>query len=99
MEIIALYIGYFILGVFGFVLLVFALFSLWLTIAGVRRIITTKQTIRFMRKYEEKATYEVLNMALQTLLLRGASKNNTLEEIEYLIERFRKRCNIHKDEK
>lgn len=52
-----------------------------------------------MRKSEEKATYEVLNMALQTLLLRGASKNNTLEEVEYLIERFRKRCNIHKDGK
>lgn len=94
MTTIALYIGYIVLGIFGLILVAFALFALWLTIEGFYRIITTKQTIRFMRKPEKKATYEVLKVALQTLLSHGASKQDTLAEIECLIEKFRKRCKI-----
>lgn len=96
METAALYIGYAVLGILGLALLLFALFVLWVTIIGAHRIITTKQTIRFMRKSEEKLTYEALEAALQYLLSQGASKHHTLEEVELLIEKFRKECRIQK---
>lgn len=90
MNTIALYIGYAILGILGLALLVFAILVLWLTVAAFYRIIKTKQTIRFMRKSEEKVTYYAMKTALQYLLSKGASINDTLGTVEELIEKFRK---------
>lgn len=94
METAALYIGYAVLGILGLALLLLALFILWTTIIGIHRIVTTKQTIRFMRKAEAKATYEALQVALQYLISKGAPKQYTLEEVEALIEKFRKEYKI-----
>lgn len=90
MNTIALYIGYAILGILGLALLVFAILVLWLTVAALYRIIKTKQTIRFMRKSEEKVTYYAMKTSLQYLLSKGASINDTLGTVEELIEKFRK---------
>lgn len=90
MNTIALYIGYVILGILGFALLVLAMLVLWLTVAAFYRIIKTKQTIRFMCKYENKVAYDAMKTALQYLLSKGASRNDTLETVESLIEKFRK---------
>lgn len=98
METIALHIGYVILGILGVELFLFAIFVLWLTVIGFRWIWTTKSTIRFLRKHEEKVTYEALNTALKYLLSKGASKSHTLEEVAVLIERFRKECRISNNE-
>ena len=86
MNTIALYIGYVILGILGFALLVFAILVLWLTVAAFYRIIKTKQTIWFMRKYEDKVAYYAMKTALQYLLSKGASRNDTLDTVE----KFRK---------
>lgn len=94
METTALYIGYVVLGILGLVLLVIIIFILYLTIVGFYRIATTKQTIRFMRKYEVKVNYEAMNTALRYLLSQGASQYDTLGDIERLIEKFRKRYHV-----
>lgn len=94
METAALYIGYAVLGVLGLALLLLALFILWATIVGIHRIVTTKQTIRFIRQAEAETTYEALQVALQYLLSKGAPKHYTLEEVETLIEDFRKAYKI-----
>jgi len=90
MNTIALYIGYVILGILGLALLVLVILVLWLTVAAFYRIIKTKQTIRFMCKYENKVAYDAMKTALQYLLSKGASRNDTLETVESLIEKFRK---------
>lgn len=94
METAALYIGYAVLGILGLALLLFTLFVLWAIIVGIHRITATKQTIRFMRKAEAKVTYDALQVALQYLLSKGAPKQYTLEEVETLIEKFRKEYEI-----
>ena len=94
METTALYIGYAILAIFGFALIALALFTVCAIVMGIYRIVTTKQTIRFMQRTEAKATNEGAKAAYDYLIKHGCSKSDTLEDVARLIDKHSKRHNL-----
>lgn len=91
METIALYIGYTIIAIIGIALLAIAIFTLYLTVIGFYRILSTKQTIRFMQKAEARATAEGVQAAYDLLIKKGCSDLKTLGEVKESLRRFRMR--------
>ena len=94
METTALYIGYAILAIFGFALIALALFTVCAIVMGIYRIVTTKQTIRFMQRTEAKATNEGSKAAYDYLIKHGCSQSDTLEDVARLIDKHSKRHNL-----
>lgn len=94
METTALYIGYAILAILGLALTALALFTVYLTAIGIYRIVTTKQTIRFMQRAEAKATNEGAKAAYDYLIKHGCSQSDTLEDVARLIDKHSKRHNL-----
>lgn len=89
METTALYIGYAILGIIGIALFNVILSVGYLTIVCCWRIFKTRQTIRFLQKFENQASYDTVKAALDSLQKQGFNENLTLKKIEESIERFR----------
>ncbi len=93
METTALYIGYAVLAILGLALLAFAIFTLYLVVLGFHRIITTNQTIWFMKKSEAKAFNKGGWCAYNYLIKLGCPTDITLEEVA---NRLRKHQNYYK---
>lgn len=94
METTAFYIGYAILAILGLAIVALALFTVYLTAVGIWRIVTTKQTIRFMQRAEAKATNKGAKAAYDFLIKHGCSQTDTLEDVAHLIDKHSKRHNI-----
>ncbi len=94
METIALYIGYIVIGLIALILVGALLLILYVIIIGWYRIIKYKQTIRFFTKHQAKDMYKACKVAAQFLISKGASPDNTLEEVLNMIENYRKRYKI-----
>lgn len=97
METIALYIGYIVIGLIGVVLIGLVLLFLWSTAIGIYRIIEYKQTSHLIKKYEAKAMYKACKVATQFLISKGIHPENTLEEAQNMIEKYRRRYKIKED--
>lgn len=97
METTALYIGYILIGLIALVLVGMCLLVLWTTVFSLYRIIKYKQTIRFLKKHEEKDMYKACKVAVQFLISKGVTRDNTLEEVLNMIENYRIRCKIKEE--
>lgn len=97
METTALYIGYILIGLIALVLVGMCLLVLWTTVFSLYRIIKYKQTIRFLKKHEQKDIYKACKVAVQFLISKGLTRDNTLEEVLNMIENYRIRCKIKEE--
>lgn len=97
METTALYIGYILIVLIALVLVGMCLLALWTTVFSLYRIIKYKQTIRFLKKHEQKDMHKACKVAVQFLISKGVTRDNTLEEVLNMIENYRKRCKIKED--
>lgn len=97
METTALYMGYLLMGLIALVLVGTYLLVLYATVMGLYRIIKYKQTIRFLKKHEQKNIYKACKVAVQFLISKGVTRDYTLEEVLNTIENYRRRCKIKED--
>lgn len=97
METTALYMGYLLMGLIALVLVGTYLLVLYATVMGLYRIIKYKQTIRFLKKHEQKNIYKACKVAVQFLISKGVTRDYTLEEVLNTIENYRRRCKINED--
>lgn len=97
MDTIALYIGYIVIGLIAVVLISLSFLVVWCTIIGLYRILKYKQTSRLIRKYETRNMYKACKVATQFLISKGVSEENTLQEAQDMIEKYRRRYNIKEE--
>lgn len=97
MNTIALYIGYIVLGLIAVALICLSILVVWGIIIGLYRILNYKQTSRLIRKYETRNMYNACKVATQFLISKGVSEENTLQEAQDMIEKYRKRYKITED--
>lgn len=97
METTALYIGYAVMVLIVIALIGMSLLVLSGTALGLYRILKYKQTSRFIRKHETKAMYKTCKVAVQFLISKGVSPENTLEEALGMIEKYKKHFKIKGD--
>lgn len=90
MDKLAIYIGYVVLFLLGIFLILLLLFAIYDTISAIYQIATKRLTIFYFKKLCAKQTYEVAKEAVTCLKKMGAHDSNTIEEIKFMIERFRK---------
>lgn len=94
MNTIALYIGYIVIGLIVVVLICLSFLVVWGTIIGLYRILKYKQTSQLIKKYETRNMYKACKVATQFLISKGVSEENTLKEVQDMIEKYRRRYNI-----
>lgn len=100
METVALYIGYIILVTLGIVLMIISIYLLWQTVHYICLIMNAKWIVWFMKKSFLKNSIECSETALRYLLGQGASKSDTLEDIERRVEELRRRqCRMYRKKK
>lgn len=97
MDTIAIYTGYIVIGLIALVLIGALLLALVGTVMGLYRIIKYRQTSRFIKKYETKAMYKACKVAVNLLISKGVSWDNTLEEALIKIERYGERFKVKED--
>lgn len=97
MNTIALYIGHIVIGLIAFALICLSILVVWSTIIGLYRILKYKQTSRLIRKYETRNMYKACKIATKFLISKGVSEENTLKEVQEMIEKYRRRYKITKD--
>lgn len=97
MNTIALYIGYLIIGLFVFALIGLLLLITYATVLDLYRVFKYKQTSRFIKKYETRNMYKSCKTAVNFLLSKGISPNNTVAEVLDKIENYRKLYNIKEE--
>lgn len=94
MNTIALYIGYIVIGLIAVALICMSFAFVWGTIIGLYRILKYKQTSQLIKKYETRSMYKACKVAVQFLISKGVSEENTLKEAQDMIEKYRRRYNI-----
>ena len=97
MNTIALYIGYIVIGLIAVVLICLSFLVVWGTIIGLYRILKYKQTSQLIKKYETRSMYKACKVAVQFLISKGVSEENTLKEAQDMIEKYRRRYNIKEE--
>ena len=97
MDTIALYIGYIVLGLIAVALICMSFLIVWGTIIGLYRILKYKQTSQLIKKYETRSMYKACKVAVQFLISKGVSEENTLQEAKDMIEKYRKHYKITED--
>ena len=97
MNTAALYIGYIVIGLVAVALICLFFLVVWDTIIGLYRILKYKQTSRLIRKYETRNMYKACKVATQFLISKGVSEENTLKEVQDMIEKYRIRYKIIDD--
>lgn len=97
MDTIALYIGYIVIVLIAVALICMSFAFVWGTIIGLYRILKYKQTSRLIRKYETRNMYKACKVATQFLISKGVSEENTLQEAQDMIEKYRKCYKITED--
>lgn len=97
MNTIALYIGYIVIGLIAVVLICLSFLVVWGTIIGLYRILKYKQTSQLIKKYETRSMYKACKVAVQFLISKGVSEENTLKEAQDMIEKYRRRYKIKEE--
>ena len=97
MNTIALYKGYIVIVLIAVALICMSFAFVWGTIIGLYRILKYKQTSRLIRKYETRNMYKACKVATQFLISKGVSEENTLQEAQDMIEKYRKCYKITED--
>lgn len=85
------------MGLVAIALIGLSLLILWSTVLGLYRILKYQQTFWFIKTYETKAMYKTCKIAVQFLISKGVSPENTLEEALGMIEKYKKHFKIKDD--